>query len=290
MYWLKLHVVSSVPANFAKYWRDPHIPGLGLLRADFTTHEYCPHVHEEWVVAATEHGGAIVKSQGVAEDARDDTLLIFNPGEPQSARMGTSPRWIYRALYLDRSAMQQLLDAVGVRGMPHFRQAGIADAIATAQFLALHRALESGHEPLEQRERLVGLLGRLFEQHGRGATKPLIVPRDRVLFSRVDGVMRLQYASDLSLASLAETVGLTSFQLIGLFKRVTGLTPHAYLTQIRIRVARDRLEQGWPLTVVAGETGFYDQSALTRHFKRSFGITPGQFAAAYGNSPGQRRQ
>lgn len=290
MYWLKLRVASNVPANFAKYWRDPHIPGLGLLRADFTTHEYCPHVHAEWVIAATEHGGAIVKSQGIAEEARESALLIFNPGEPQSARMGTSSRWVYRALYLDRSAMQELLAAVGVRGAPHFRQAGIADTVSAAQFLVLHRALETSNDSFQHRERLIGLLGRLFERHGRGATKPLVAPRDRALFARVDAVMRLQYASDLSLGCLAEAVGLTSFQLIGLFKRVIGLTPHAYLTQIRIRVARDRLERGWPLAAVAGETGFYDQSALTRHFKRSFGITPGQFAAANGNRPGQRRQ
>jgi AraC-like DNA-binding protein len=35
---------------------------------------------------------------------------------------------------------------------------------------------------------------------------------------------------------------------------------------------------GIPAVRVAMETGFTDQSHLTRHFKRAFGVTPGQYA------------
>lgn len=35
----------------------------------------------------------------------------------------------------------------------------------------------------------------------------------------------------LSLEALSEAADLSSFQLIALFKRATGLTPHAYLVQ-----------------------------------------------------------
>ncbi len=285
-----MHVVRSTAANTAKYWCDPRIPGLSLLRADFTSHEYCPHVHDEWVIAATEHGGAIVRSRGVAEEARGDALLVFNPAEPQSASMGYSRRWVYRALYLDSAVMTDLSGAIGVREVPHFPRASLADPVAIAEFIALHRALECGHEPSRQRELLVAFVGRLVELHAVGQAKPRVAPRDRALFGKVDSVMRAQFASDLSLNTLAAVAGLTSFQLIGLFKRVAGLTPHAYLTQIRVRVARDRLKQGLPVAAVAGESGFYDQSALTRHFRRSFGITPGQFAAACCDMPAQRRQ
>ncbi|HWK68136.1 MAG TPA: hypothetical protein VNS34_24700 [Rhizobiaceae bacterium] len=38
----------------------------------------------------------------------------------------------------------------------------------------------------------------------------------------------------------------------------------------------------------ATESGFYDQSALTRHFKRCYGITPLQFARAVGSVPAAR--
>ena len=75
-------------------------------------------------------------------------------------------------------------------------------------------------------------------------------------------------------------MGLTTFQLIGLFKRVTGLTPHAYLTQVRLSMACRHLRDSRPIAEIATEVGFYDQSALTKHFKRCYGITPLQFARA----------
>jgi AraC-like DNA-binding protein len=37
-----------------------------------------------------------------------------------------------------------------------------------------------------------------------------------------------------------------------------------------------------PIAQAAVSSGFYDQAALTRHFKRTYGITPLQFARAAG--------
>jgi transcriptional regulator GlxA family with amidase domain len=92
--------------------------------------------------------------------------------------------------------------------------------------------------------------------------------------------MRDRYAERLTLHDLASAVGLTQFQLIGLFRRGVGMTPHAYLTQIRLEAAPKRLTQQLPIALVAASTGFYDQAALTRHFKRCYRITPHQFARA----------
>jgi len=59
------------PKNVTHYWCDSHVRGLSLLRADFTSHEYKPHIHQELVVAATERGGANIESRGVVEEARE---------------------------------------------------------------------------------------------------------------------------------------------------------------------------------------------------------------------------
>ena len=93
------------PRKIARYWNDQATPGLSLMCAAFTTHEYAPHVHDGFVVAATEAGGAEIKSRGVLGRAQASALLVFNPGEPHSGRVGESREWRYRAFYLSKSAI-----------------------------------------------------------------------------------------------------------------------------------------------------------------------------------------
>ena len=87
------------------------------------------------------------------------------------------------------------------------------------------------------------------------------------------------------LDDVACALGLTKFQLIGLFKRTIGLTPHAYLNNVRLNAACRLLKRGHSLAETAIATGFYDQSAMNRHFKSCYAITPLQFASANRNAP-----
>lgn len=268
------------PRNSTQYWWDRHLTGLSLLRADFTTHEYPPHTHDALVVAVTEQGGSIVKSRGEVTEARASTLYVFNPAEPHAGWMGWSERWQYRSLYLTRAPLDRVVRELGIEAMPYFTRNMFGDPDLINGFLAMHRAIEQGRDVFRERELLVGTFGRLFQRHGSGGGRIEPAPRDRVLLNRVIERMRADYASDLRLEELAVDVGLTTFQLIGLFRRTVGLTPHAYLTQVRLGMACRRLRHSKVIADVATDVGFYDQSALTRHFKRCYGITPLQFARA----------
>ena len=73
--------------------------------------------------------------------------------------------------------------------------------------------------------------------------------------------------------------GLTRFELVRRFRRQTGLTPHAFQTNVRIARARTMLSAGEPIARVAASCGFADQPHLTRVFRRAVGVTPGRFAA-----------
>ena len=268
------------PRNSTQYWWDRHFTGLSLLRADFTTHEYPPHTHDALVVAVTEQGGSIIKSRGEVKEAHTSTLFVFNPTEPHAGWMGWSERWRYRSLYLTREALDRVARELGIEAVPYFTRNMFGDPDLIDGFLAMHRAIEQGQDVFRERELLVGTFGRLFLRHGSGGGRIEPAPRDRMLLNRVIERMRADYANDLRLEELAASVGLTTFQLIGLFKRTTGLTPHAYLTQIRLGMACRRLRHSRAIAEVATDVGFYDQSALTRHFKRCYGITPLQFARA----------
>ncbi|CAB3808819.1 helix-turn-helix domain-containing protein [Paraburkholderia fynbosensis] len=273
-------MARSEPKNQSRYWWDRHTPGLSLMCADFTTQQYAPHTHEGLVIAVTETGGAVIKSRGVVEEARSSTLFVFNPVEAHAGWMGCSERWRYRSFYLTESALNAVAHGLGIEDVPYFTSNLFGEADLIDGFLALHRALEDGRDLFRERELLFSTFGRLYQRHGSGGGRIEPAPHDQALVRIVTELIHDRHTENLLLEDLSGAVGLTPFQLIGLFNRCVGLPPHKYLTQVRLSRACHHLRRGMPIADVAAATGFYDQSALARHFKRCYGMTPLQFVQA----------
>jgi AraC-like DNA-binding protein len=86
-------------------------------------------------------------------------------------------------------------------------------------------------------------------------------------------------AAPISLSDLAAETGLSRYQVIRAFSKQLGMTPHAYVMQKRIQLARHLLRRRISLAEVAVVAGFYDQPHFTRSFTRQLGITPSRYAA-----------
>lgn len=80
---------------------------------------------------------------------------------------------------------------------------------------------------------------------------------------------------DIKLNDLAKLIEVSQYYFCTLFKQSTGLPPHKYLTQQRIKRAKSLL-QNTKLSIaeIALQCGFTDQSHLNKHFKQLEGITP----------------
>jgi AraC-like DNA-binding protein len=266
--------------NRTKYWCSTHVPGMSLLHADFTTHDYAPHTHEAFVIAITECGGAEIASGRSIERVCPSILFVSNPEERQSARMGGSRRWLYRSFYVTRPATTFIADRLGIKDAPYFTRSMFEDVDLIGRFGHLHRVLEAENDALGADEAVTDAFGALFSRYGHDGSRPERAPGDRAHADRIIELMNARYEENLGLDELASVAGLTSFQLIGLFKRTVGLTPHAYLIHIRLNAACRHLKREYTLAESALAAGFCDQSALTRHFRRCYGITPRQFAEA----------
>jgi AraC-like DNA-binding protein len=79
------------------------------------------------------------------------------------------------------------------------------------------------------------------------------------------------------LEDMSRRTGLNPRYLIRVFKARTGVTPHRYLTAVRVDRAKQLLAAGAGIATVALELGFADQSHLTRVFKEYVQVTPGRF-------------
>ena len=81
-----------------------------------------------------------------------------------------------------------------------------------------------------------------------------------------------------SLSEVARVVGLSPFHFLRLFKRETGVTPHRFLMQTRVRKAIALLrETSRPVTEIAFAVGFGDLSNFINFFRREVGCSPSQF-------------
>jgi len=80
---------------------------------------------------------------------------------------------------------------------------------------------------------------------------------------------------------LARQIGFSPYHFARLFRQTTGESPHQFVLRQRIERAQRLLaEGGMPLAHVAVESGFADQSHLTRAFKRQLGLTPRAYRRA----------
>jgi PAS domain S-box-containing protein len=93
------------------------------------------------------------------------------------------------------------------------------------------------------------------------------------------------YAEPLSTASLAAKVSLSVSQFDRRFKKRFLTTPRQYVMNVRINAACQLLASTeLPISAIALQTGFYDQSHFTNYFSRAKGISPAHYRRKYGLS------
>jgi AraC-like DNA-binding protein len=188
----------------------------------------------------------------------------------------------WRMLYLDPLVVAELAnDVTEGRGETacEFTQPKVSDKGIAGQFAQLFRSMTSGtgdSNGLKVDETLLLLFGSLLQPGpNRQRSVPTGIASARALID--DDPLAI-----LTLAALADEAGLSRYQFLRSFARATGLTPHAYILQRRIHRARQLIRCGTRLAEAAAQSGFSDQSHMTRLFVRSFGVTPGAYAKAVG--------
>jgi PAS domain S-box-containing protein len=91
-----------------------------------------------------------------------------------------------------------------------------------------------------------------------------------------------RYAQPLSVADLAKITTLSTSQFSRKFKKKFHTTPRSYLTNVRMNAACHLLvSTALPLSEIALQTGFYDQSHLSNQFTRQRGMSPSNYRAKY---------
>lgn len=92
------------------------------------------------------------------------------------------------------------------------------------------------------------------------------------------GQMRSRPAESHSIERWAEECGFTRSYFIQVFKKMTGMAPHRYLTHIRMRYAKEMLLfTDMQVSKIGEICGYSDYNYFSRIFKKTEGMSPAQY-------------
>ena len=246
-----------------------------------TARSYPRHTHDQFGLGLVIDGRhASWSGLGHVEAGAGDFISV-NPGEVHDGH-AVSGRRSWRILYFEPAVLKKIRGDIKECPAtdfefesPAFSQPELQECFNRAY--ALTAAACHGHGHMEAETRLVELFAGLSVLPlGRGVQAALCRPQIRCAKQLIDDAPDLPW----SLSELANAAGLSRYQLIRGFARELGLTPHSYIVQRRLEIARRLVRAGRALAEVALTTGFSDQSHLTRQFLRQYGVTPHQYRLA----------
>ena len=144
-------------------------------------------------------------------------------------------------------------------------------------------ALQAGVETGDAVDRMYGealstaLTVHLLRKYGAAVPWPKKrhggLPREKLV--RAIEYIQDQLDTDLTVSGIAQAVYMSPYHFTRLFKESTGQSPHQYVVEARVRKAKELLTTGkFTISEAAYHVGFVDQSHLTRHFRRVFGLPP----------------
>jgi len=270
-----------LPGEHARIFTAARFDGLEFLSARFSTHAYAPHVHETFAIGTIEAGCEVWHARGRRMYASAGDVVFNHPFDVHDG-LPYDGGYRYRMSYPTIELMREIAASLAGRedvGTPFFHEPMVHDPEGAAIFAAAHRLLDDGRDMLAGEEGLLRAYAYCVAKHADLSVREIGREQGPVAFAKT--MLEVRYDEDLSLAEIARGCGLPRHHLIRAFRRETGLTPHAYLVDIRVRRARERLRRGEAPGAVAAATGFCDQAHLTRAFKARLGVTPGAFRAAH---------
>ncbi len=266
-----------------RFWRSGELPFVeARLTRDGRDVGYARHSHEAFSIGAVLAGRSLYEYQVPGESLRalplsEGAVVVMNPFEIHACNPLDDTPWSYIMLYVDARWLAALQ-----------REAGMSDgdfrplALHMTRVPALYRDLlglcdklfDADCPPVAKVAASESFFRQLLARPGAYRAEPR---RAGSALQPVVDFIRDHCTECLPLERIAAEAGLSPSHLVRSFKRQYGITPHAFLTDCRVRHGQAALKAGGAIADVALACRFADQSHFQRTFKRFTAATPDQY-------------
>ena len=259
--------------------RAQPIEGLERIEAWFHGKAYAMHRHDTYAIGRTLDGVQSFNYRRSRRDSLPGNTIVLHPDEAHDGQAGTEEGFRYRMIYVEPALFQEVL---GGQELPFLEGGVTTDPHIAAAAESLLQRVSHIYEPLEQSEALADLAHALAAASGTQRTRD---KGDYLAARRAHDFLHANFTRVVTLEEVEVATGRDRWSLSHDFRTFYGTSPYRYLTMRRLDTVRRKLLSGVSLASAAADAGFADQSHMTRHFLKTFGITPGRWIRIVNNLP-----
>jgi len=244
-------------------------PGIGArIEASFCGRAFAPHRHDTYAIGITLSGVQTFDYRGAVRHSLPGGMIVLHPDESHDGRAGTDEAFTYRTLNLDPSVLQSIL---GGFCLP-FIESGLSKDTRLRQAITpLLEDYEHSLDALEYQDGLFDLVMALVAISS--PAKPICKHNYQAAQTARDYIIE-NISETVSLDELERITGRERWALSRDFRALYGVSPYRYLIMRRLEKAKQLLSGGCAIADAAIASWFSDQSHFTRHFRKTYGLTP----------------
>jgi len=253
------------------------VSGLRLLESRYRAGQRSvPHVHAAASFCLVLQGRFVHFYRGKTERCEPRSLLFYRPGEPHAERFLASGARCF-ILELSEAWLARLSELEDGGGRSHPVTSPEASNLAWRVFREMREP--DGFTALVIEGLALELMGETL-RHSRLARREALPP---TAMECVRDMIHAAAPGPVSLGAIGATLGLHPVHVANAFRRRYGCSVGQYARRLRVDLACRRLASSRePLRDIAVEAGFYDQSHMTREFRRILHTTPARYRTAVG--------
>jgi AraC family transcriptional regulator len=218
--------------------------------------------------------GGYTENYGLKSLVREPSTLIFHPREEEHAVEYHSRVRIFR-FEMSPRFIDRLSESSKLPGSRAEFRGDSSTSLATRLYKEFQRM--DTISPIVIEGLALEIIGEALRREIRDFES-----RTPVWLNRAKEILHEQFSEDLTLAVIAEKVGVHPVYLARQFRKHYHCTVGEYARRLRVEAAcRKVAESDQSLAEIATEAGFYDQSHFSHTFKRMTGLTPAEFRVTF---------
>ncbi len=243
------------------------LTAIEIGQQDCSDMHSCCAVRNAYILHYISRGSGVLTVKGRDYPLKAGHIFFIKPGELTGYRPDEADPYYYKWVVFDGSLATQLMNSIA------FSKSPVTPCMPQAEEL-FDRLIEEDDRTSPCNAVLLKLISMIIELYPADSNIP--VGHELATLAR-DHIIANLHKSSLRVQGVADAIGVSRSFLYRIFNQHYGQSPMAYIEEKRIENAKNMLESGYPVKLVAASCGYDDALYFSASFKKAVGISPAKY-------------